>query len=355
MYEGGKPMQYYGTLGPACGQVDILKKMFEAGMTGVRMNMSHGDLDANGHWLELLFTAAKECAVEKPQVLIDLRGPELRLGKVENEFAVAEGSQVIFGEGGLVVPKMLLDYAVIGDHILLDDGKLEFAVESVVSSAHSNTAVGPEGQMTVGAGLPCADNISLTARVLRGGMIKSGKSLAIVGKELPMPTLTESDLKNISLAPKYGVTGVMQPFVRGKQDLITLRNALNAAGAEHIEIFAKIENLQGVAALDELLPYCDHVVIARGDLGNAMPLWKLPRVQKEISAKCRAAGKPFMVVTQMLDSMHERAVPTRAEVLDIYNAVLDGASSVMLTGETAAGKYPVEAITYLVKTGQEAI
>ena len=368
MYVGGKPMQYYGTLGPACGQVDILKKMFDAGMTGVRMNMSHGDLDANGHWLELLFTAAKECAVEKPQVLIDLRGPELRLGKVENEFAVAEGSQVIFGEGGLVVPKMLLDYAVIGDHILLDDGKLEFAVESVCANAHAETtdlkgvtgtlegtAVGLESQMTVGTGLPCADNISLTARALRGGMVKSGKSLAIVGKELPMPTLTESDLKNISLAPKYGVTGVMQPFVRGKHDLITLRNALNAAGAEHIEIFAKIENLQGVAALDELLPYCDQVVIARGDLGNAMPLWKLPRVQKEISAKCRAAGKPFMVVTQMLDSMHERAVPTRAEVLDIYNAVLDGASSVMLTGETAAGKYPVEAITYLVKTGQEAL
>jgi len=170
-----------------------------------------------------------------------------------------------------------------------------------------------------------------------------------------MPTLTESDLKNIGLASQYGVTGVMQPFVRGKHDLVTLREALVAAGAEQVEIFAKIENLQGVAALDELLPYCDHVVIARGDLGNAMPLWELPRVQKEISEKCRKAGKPFMVVTQMLDSMHERAVPTRAEVSDIYNAVLDGAASVMLTGETAAGKYPVEAMEYLVRTGQEAL
>ena len=328
-------MQYYGTLGPACGQVAILEKMFEAGMTGVRMNMSHGNLDENGHWLELLFEAAKLRHVEKPQVLIDLRGPELRLGKLENEFSVAEGEQVPMGENALPVPQMLLNYAVVGDHILLDDGKLEFAVEEVVPAKTGNSTI--------------------YTRVLRGGMVKSGKSLAIVGKELPMPTLTESDLKNIGLASQYGVTGVMQPFVRNKEDLLAVRAALHEAGADHIEIFAKIENLQGVAALEELLPHCDHVVIARGDLGNAMPLWLLPGVQKEIAAKCRAAGKPFMVVTQMLDSMHERAVPTRAEVLDIYNAVLDGAASLMLTGETAAGKYPAEAMEYLVKTGEEGL
>ena len=327
-------MQYYGTLGPACGQVEILEKMFEAGMTGVRMNMSHGNLDENGHWLELLFEAAKNCQVEKPQVLIDLRGPELRLGKLENEFAVEEGEQVPMGANALPVPQMLLDHAVIGDHVLLDDGKLEFVVEEVTPAKEGNSEI--------------------LTRVLRGGKVKSGKSMAIVGKELPMPTLTDSDLKNIGLAAKYGVTGVMQPFVRNKEDLLTVREALKQAGADHIEIFAKIENMQGVGALEELLPYCDHVVIARGDLGNAMPLWKLPGVQKEIAAKCRAAKMPFMVVTQMLDSMHERAVPTRAEVLDIYNAVLDGAASLMLTGETAAGKFPVESMEYLVKTGEEA-
>lgn len=359
-------MQYYGTLGPACGQVEVLKKMFEAGMTGVRMNMSHGNLDENGHWLELLFEAAEQywteqedgagwlCAdgaTKKPQVLIDLRGPELRLGKLENEFAVAEGEPVPMGENALPVPQMLVDYAVVGDHVLLDDGKLEFVVESVipVASGAAGEAVASET-----AGEEPEGNSMIMTRVLRGGTVKSGKSLAIVGKELPMPTLTDSDLKNIAVAAEYGVTGVMQPFVRNKEDLIAVREALDAAGAEHIEIFAKIENLQGVSALEELLPYCDHVVIARGDLGNAMPLWKLPRVQKEIAAKCREAGKPFMVVTQMLESMHERAVPTRAEVLDIYNAVLDGAASLMLTGETAAGKYPVESMEYLVKTGEEA-
>lgn len=378
-------MQYYGTLGPACGSVDILVKMFEAGMTGVRMNMSHGNLDENGHWLELLFEAAEKywagqerrlaaengttngteniavrnelgwpCAdgvTRKPQVLIDLRGPELRLGKLENEFTVVEGEIVPMGAYALPVPQMLVDYAEVGDHVLLDDGKLEFVVEAVESNAEAAGVCVPGGEQQKGQKAVT----SITTRVFRGGKVKSGKSLAIVGKELPMPTLTESDLKNIGMAAEYGVTGVMQPFVRNKEDLLAVREALRTAEAEHIEIFAKIENMKGVAALEELLPYCDHVVIARGDLGNAMPLWELPKVQKAISAKCRAAKKPFMVVTQMLDSMHERAVPTRAEVSDIYNAVLDGAASVMLTGETAAGKYPVESMEYLVKTGEEAV
>ena len=364
-------MHYYGTLGPACKKVELLEQMLKAGMTGVRMNMSHGNLDENGDWISLLNLAAENCGVEKPQVLIDLRGPELRLGKVAVEYDVEEDQLVNFGIGGLSVPEMLLQYAEVGDHILLDDGKLEFVVESLFDAdwkaddgreaATCGVCVSAEAdepaenlRMENPALVPLGTQ-ALSARVIRGGTIKSGKSLAIVGKELPMPTLTESDLKNIAMAKDYGVTGVMQPFVRNKEDLLTVRAALDAAGGEHIQIFAKIENLQGVAALEELLPHCDHIVIARGDLGNAMPLWELPRVQKTIAAKCREAGKPFMVVTQMLDSMHHRAVPTRAEVLDIYNAVLDGAASVMLTGETAAGMYPVEAMEYLVKTGEAAL
>lgn len=343
-------MQYYGTLGPACSRREVLEKMFEAGMTGVRLNMSHGDLDENGHWIGLLCEAAKRCQVERPEILIDLRGPELRLGKLKQEFMVMEGEMVQMGEHALPVPQILVDEAEIGDHILLDDGKLEFVVETILEEQLDEEALYREKSYEA----EHMRRLRLMVRVIRGGMVKSGKSLAVVGKELSMPTLTESDYKNIRMAVKYGVTGVMQPFVRNKEDLQAVRAALDEAGAAHVEIFAKIENLQGVAALDELLPYCDHVVIARGDLGNAMPLWELPKVQKEIAAKCRAAGKPFMVVTQMLDSMHERAVPTRAEVLDIYNAALDGASSLMLTGETAAGKYPAEAMEYLVKTGNSA-
>ena len=146
----------------------------------------------------------------------------------------------------------------------------------------------------------------------------------------------------------------MQPFVRSREDLIEVRRALEEAGCPEIRLFAKIENRAGVERLPELIPCCDEIVIARGDLGNAMELWELPAVQKYIAAACRAAGRDFMVVTQMLDSMTHRQVPTRAEVSDIFNAVLDGAASVMVTGETAAGEYPALAIRYLARTAREA-
>ena len=303
-------------------------------MTGVRLNLSHGDLEENGHWIRMVQEAGRELH-SQVQILMDLRGPELRLGRFREEIQAEEGSWLVLGDGGLPVPEEALAYVCPGDRILIDDGKVELEAEAGAA--------------------PSAGGCRITARVVRGGLIKSGKSLAIEGKAVPMPTLTESDRKNIRAAVSYGITGVMLPFVRNKEDLLVLREALKEAGAGEIQVFAKIENMQGVEAIKELLPYCDHVVIARGDLGNAMPLWKLPGVQKRLARECREAGKPFMVVTQMLDSMHERAVPTRAEVLDIYNAVLDGASSLMLTGETAAGSYPAQAVEYLVNTGEEAL
>ena len=303
-------------------------------MTGVRLNLSHGDLEENGHWIRMVQEAGRELH-SQVQILMDLRGPELRLGRFREEIQAEEGSWLVLGDGGLPVPEEALAYVCPGDRILIDDGKVELEAEAGAA--------------------PSAGGCRITARVVRGGLIKSGKSLAIEGKAVPMPTLTESDRKNIRAAVSYGITGVMLPFVRNKEDLLVLREALKEAGAGEIQVFAKIENMQGVEAIKELLPYCDHVVIARGDLGNAMPLWKLPGVQKRLARECREVGKPFMVVTQMLDSMHERAVPTRAEVLDIYNAVLDGASSLMLTGETAAGSYPVQAVEYLVNTGEEAL
>lgn len=376
-------MEYYGTLGPACGSVQTLKEMLAAGMTGVRLNLSHGDLEENGHWIRMVQEAGKELH-SQVQILMDLRGPELRLGKFKEEIQAEEGSWLILGDGGLPVPEEALAYMCPGDRILIDDGKVELEVvleaafcragaeespwlageagpETRDETAEAGLKTGnetgePELELGAEAGAaPSASGCRIMARVVRGGLIKSGKSLAIEGKAVPMPTLTESDRKNIRAAVSYGITGVMLPFVRNKEDLLALREALKEDGAGEIQVFAKIENMQGVASIKELLPYCDHVVIARGDLGNAMPLWKLPGVQKRLARECREAGKPFMVVTQMLDSMHERAVPTRAEVLDIYNAVLDGASSLMLTGETAAGSYPAQAVEYLVNTGEEAL
>ena len=317
-------MDFYGTIGPACAEAGLLRDMVRAGMTGIRMNLSHGPLSVHQDWLALLRTAGVE------KLLIDLQGPELRIGRLAQPLPLTEGQTLRLGAGGVPCPQALVQAVQPGQELLLDDGKLLARVD----------AVEPE---------------ALVCTIVRGGVLQSRKSVAAPGVMVAMPTLTAEDEENLRAASACGVTGVMLPFVRGASDIRNLRSALKAAGAPQLKIFAKIENMAGVQALPELLPLVDEIVIARGDLGNAMPLWELPRCQKQLSAACRAAGVPFMVVTQMLDSMASRAVPTRAEVSDIYNAVLDGASSLMLTGETAAGQYPVQAMEYLVKTARTAL
>ena len=317
-------MDFYGTIGPACADAACLRQMVQAGMTGIRMNLSHGPLAAHKDWLALLQAAGVQ------KLLIDLQGPELRIGRLPEPLTLVEGQSLRLGQGGVPCPAALVQAVQPGQQLLLDDGKLLVQVE----------AAEPE---------------AVRCTVLRGGVLQSRKSLAAPGVQVDMPTLTAEDEENLRIAAACGVTGVMLPFVRGAGDIRTLRRALETAGAPQLKIFAKIESQDGVRALPEFLPLVDEVVIARGDLGNAMPLWELPRCQKQLATACRAAGVPFMVVTQMLDSMHTRAVPTRAEVCDIYNAVLDGAASLMLTGETAAGQYPVQAMEYLVKTARTAL
>ena len=321
-------LDFYGTLGPRCADVTTLRAMLDAGMTGVRLNLSHITLPEAAEEIEALHTAASQSGV-KARLLIDMQGPELRIGALDRPLTLCECETVTLGAGGIPIPMIALPCLVPGAQLLLDDGKLLLEVRA-------------------------ADSESIRAEVIRGGTLTGRKSLAIPGAELHPPTMTETDLANIAMAKDYGVTGVMQPFVRDRADLEAVRAALDRAGGRDIRLFAKIENREGVRNLDELIDACDEIVIARGDLGNAVPLWELPRVQKEIAEKCREKGRTFMVVTQMLASMEHTAVPTRAEVSDIFNAVLDGASSVMLTGETAVGDYPVEAMRYLVNTAGEA-
>lgn len=372
-------VKIYGTLGPACQDEKILTEMFALGMTGMRLNLSHVTLAESGELIGKMKRAAESCGV-KPQLLIDLQGPELRTGAVaepillKNEeiveiCAAADKKVVEFleknreeltetadkkknSESSLVqnrtsaqrmparieLPDITIPYLIPGQEILLDDGKIHL---KVVENSEN---------IKLGSG----EKRRYFAKVLWGGLLKSRKSAAFPGAKINSPTLTKADLENIRLAKEMGVTGVMQPFVRGREDLECVKNALQEAGAEEVKLFAKIENLDGVRKLEELLPGADEIVIARGDLGNAVHLWDLPSVQREISQKCLATGKPFMVVTQMLASMERNPVPTRAEVNDIFHAVLDGASSVMVTGETAAGDYPVEVIRYLVNTVRSA-
>lgn len=297
--------------------------MFRAGMTGMRLNLSHVNLSDCTEWLEEFHWAAANTGVI-PELLIDMKGPELRIGKLKEPVWLEEGSQIDAEQ--LLFPKIVYPYLTEGREVLLDDGNLLLRV---------------------------VDGSKL--KVIRGGELKSSKSVALSGVSVPSPTLTEADMNNLREAYKYAVTGIMQPFVRNAQDLKNVREALKQTGNETLKIFAKIENMAGVEQIYDLVDHCDEIIIARGDLGNAAGLTKLPSVQHYLEKVCHEKNKPYMVVTQMLQSMHNNAVPTRAEVSDIYHAVYNGASSIMLTGETAAGKYPVEAMRYFVKTAKMAL
>lgn len=330
--ESNKKVKIYGTLGPACSEPEVLKSMFREGMDGIRLNLSHTSLVGASDTIEAYFEAAEKCGV-KPELMIDMQGPELRVGRLTRPVELAEGA--LLDADAIPLPQAAIGEMRRhdGQDVLLDDGKLLLRTE------HVRNDCGEPG---------------LKLRVVRGGMLESRKSIALPGLTINAPAMTQADVENISCAKDFGVTAVMQPFVRSKEDLMEVRKALDDAGCSDIRLFAKIENLNGLSRISELIPYCDEIVIARGDLGNAMQLWELPAAQKRIAAACREAGRDFMVVTQMLDSMTHRQVPTRAEVSDIFNAVLDGAASVMVTGETAAGEYPDLVIRYLANTVHEA-
>ncbi len=327
--------EIFGTLGPACAQADILEKMFLEGMTGMRLNLSHTNLRESESLIQYFHQAAQRVGV-RPELLIDMQGPEIRIGelceplqlKESKELTLTDQSAAKSDAGAIPVADSVLSVLEAGDHILLDDGKFELVV----------TSVKPQ----------------IAVCVLRGGILQEKKSLKVVDKQIPGPVLTEQDRENIRMAKDYGVTALMQPFVTKGTQLSEVKSVLWEHGMTDIRIFAKIENREGMRQMREIMPDADMIVIARGDLGNDMPLWELPAAQKKISDICKEASKPFLVVTQLLASMVQHPYPTRAEVSDIYHAVADGAGAVMVTNETAVGKYPVEVIRYLKKTVQEA-
>ena len=322
--------QIYGTFGPACASEEILIQMIECGLTGMRLNLSHSSLRDSKSYVEAYQCACEKCGV-KPQILIDMQGPELRIGRLDKPLNLQEDEQVLLGgrNAAIPVPEVVMPAMEAGDEVLLDDGKIALQI------------IGNDGTHA-------------EAVVKRGGILCSHKSIKITGKQVSLPVLTEHDVSNLRLAAEYGVTGLMQPFVRSGQDLVQVRKSLVENHAGHVKILAKIENREAVANLQSIMKEADVIIIARGDLGNDMELWELPAVQKDIEQACKQAGKPFVVVTQMLASMEEHPVPTRAEVSDIFNAVADGAYGVMITGESAVGKYPVEAVKYLANTARSA-
>ena len=239
-------VQIYGTLGPSCADAATLARMIGAGMTGIRLNLSHTTLREAKPYLDAVRAAERETG-RSIGLLLDMQGPELRVGRLREPMALEEGSHVALGEDGIPLPEEVLRAVTKGQSILLDDGRLRLRAES-------------------------ADR----ALVERGGVLRSRKSAALPGVETLLPAMTAQDRENLALAPSCGVTAVMQPFVRSADDLKAVRAAMNECGGTDIRLFAKIENRRGMDALAELLPHADEIVIARGDLGNAVPLWELP-------------------------------------------------------------------------------
>ena len=209
-------IEYYGTLGPGCAREDILVSMFEAGMTGIRLNLSHKSLEESRKWVDLYQKAAKKCG-KKGELLIDLMGPEIRIGNMDVPMDLKEGEKALLGKDGIEIPYYIEETLEVGQTILLDDGKIELVVleNNVEKNRRRHT---------------------ISCSVIRGGILKSRKSLAVPGVTFHNPTLTKEDLKNLEDAKKYDVTAVMLPFVRGKEDLICLQHALKECGSEDIRI-----------------------------------------------------------------------------------------------------------------------
>jgi len=314
-------MKYFATLGPACNNIDVLRKMKEAGMDGIRLNLSHSTVEANSDLLLML----RDLGVNN--LMIDIRGGQLRHQNKE-DIILSENQQF-----SLDVPEeMVLAYknSPLKNRLVFDDGKLKALI------------VGAE------------DKNKLLCLSLSNGILTKNKAIGC-DLDVKLPLLCEEDIADLKLCKKYGINCIMLPFVNNRHDLLSIKETIKKFADVDFTYYGKIESLDGYRNLTEFYDLLDVVVIARGDLGSAMPLWKLPGVQKKIASLCRTADIKFMIVTQLLDSMIRQAVPTRAEVLDIYNAVLDGADYLMLTGETAIGQYPLEAMTYLIKTAQEAM
>ncbi|MBD3922456.1 pyruvate kinase [Paenibacillus sp. PR3] len=315
------------TMGPACESVDVLKEMMKAGMNVARLNMAHGELEDHSARIASIRQAAAETG-SNVSILMDIKGPEIRIGKLkEASYELKAGQALTFvteeqlGDG----EKLWVNYADMpkvmepGGVILLDDGLIELRVNSV-------------------------DDKNIYCTVVNGGVIKPRKGVNLPGVRTTLPGVTERDVMHIDFGIKENVDIVAASFVRRAEDIIEIRRLLEEAGAGHIQIVSKIENQEGVENLDSIIEASDGIMVARGDLGVEIPVEDVPLIQKVMIDKCNDAGKPVIVATQMLDSMQVNPRPTRAEVTDVANAVLQGTDAVMLSGETAAGKYPVESI-----------
>jgi pyruvate kinase len=315
------------TIGPACSTPEILTRLVRAGVDAARLNLSHGTHDQHREWAHMVRETERHLG--RPIALIaDLQGPKLRIGDLEEPVSLRRGEDVIVApangsvDGGLPVsPPVISEVLRPGHDVLIDDGLVRLRVESVEAGRAR-----------------CA--------VVEGGVVTSHKGVNLPGVPIPIPSLTRKDLDDLDLAVELGVDFVALSFVRSAADVRDLRALIEQAGS-HAHVIAKIEKSEAVDELDEILDETDAVMVARGDLGVEIGPALVPLLQKRIIIAALEQGKPVITATQMLESMVHQAEPTRAEASDVANAILDGTSALMLSGETAVGEYPVESVAYM--------
>lgn len=323
------------TMGPSTEKGDTLKKLIEAGMNVARMNFSHGDFDEHGGRLKSLRKYSKELGLPVA-ALLDTKGPEIRLGDFEaGRVELKEGQEFTLTARDIlgtekevsITYKQLPKDVKPGSPILLDDGLIGLEVKEV-----------------------SGDDIVCT--VMNGGPVSNHKGVNVPGTDLSMDYLSEKDKADLIWGAENDVDFIAASFVREAADVIAIRDLLKAHGGEKIQIIAKIENEQGVRNIDGILEAADGIMVARGDMGVEIPCEEVPVVQKNLIKKANQAGKIVVTATQMLDSMIKNPRPTRAEATDVANAIYDGTVAIMLSGETAAGAYPVEALKTMVKIAE---
>lgn len=315
------------TIGPATESVETLKELIKAGMNVARINFSHGGYEEQEEKVENLKKARKE--LNTPVALmLDTKGPEIRTGKLaENATILESGEKIVLTTEEILgdKTKVTVSYKDLYKEvkkdtiILIDDGCIETVVEEVKGT-------------------------DIICKVTHGGKLGSRKSINVPGLKLNLPSLTEKDIKDIKDGINAGFDYIAASFVRKAQDVFDIRKLLDDNGGKDVKIISKIENREGIDNFDEILNASDGIMVARGDLSVEIPMEEVPILQKKFIKKCYNVGKPVITATQMLETMMNNPRPTRAEVSDVANAIFDMSSAIMLSGETAMGKFPIECV-----------
>lgn len=323
-----KKTKIVATLGPACSTREVLKDMIDAGVNVFRVNFSHADYSDVKAKIDLIRELNNEYGYTTA-ILADLQGPKLRVGVMQEDVVVNDGDLITFQTSDDIPgtsERVYMNYKEFprdvnpGERILLDDGKLIF--EAVETNRKTE----------------------VLCKVIQGGPLKSKKGVNLPNTKVSLPALTKKDIKDALFAIEQKVDWIALSFVRTAEDLMELQDLISANSEHKIPIIAKIEKPEGVANIDKIVAYCDGLMVARGDLGVEVPAHEVPLIQKKLVHRAKTARIPVIIATQMMETMITSMTPTRAEVNDVANSVMDGADAVMLSGETSVGNYPVQVI-----------